>query len=361
MPQQMRGEVMRKLAIVIVPVLVLVLLFGGIGCFIEGEEPTPEPSPANYIYTNGIIEVGGDGEPIELINNPNATDPTYARLVSFIEQDPTDRYSYIFGPPKAAYVCSDFAEDVHNNAEAAGIRAAWVGIDILGDSEGHALNAFRTTDVGLVYIDCTGEGLWSMSRSQSGSWDKRAYVKIGKQYGVKVITEAKSSFHFLIYLGGPIVSSLVWNPGLNADKVIYTEDPAVHEWLESHDEVGLGLDLIQGWLQEHESDLYRCGLDVELINTMHLFDERNRCLHGSFGIDHPDNWWYCLIGGLGIDIDCIDVPWFKPLKEVQLSCLDNAEVELVEVDGINVEMGVKWRGIDWDEPLGTVEHIHKHW
>jgi len=45
-----------------------------------------------YIYENGAIMVGGDGEPIELINNPNATNPTYAELVAFIKEDSTDEH-----------------------------------------------------------------------------------------------------------------------------------------------------------------------------------------------------------------------------------------------------------------------------
>ena len=115
-----------------------------------------EPTSTPYIYENGAIIVGGDGEPIELINNPDATNPTYAELVAFIVTDSTDTKDYLkLG--LTGYVCADFAEDVHNNAEAAGIRAAWVSIDFGGNDEGHACNAFETTDRGLVYIDCTGE------------------------------------------------------------------------------------------------------------------------------------------------------------------------------------------------------------
>ena len=167
--------------------------------------PTPEPtSTSGYIYENGAIEVGGDGEPIELINNPNATNPTYAELIAFIESDTTDEHLYTssalvyFGAAKVSYICSDFAEDVHNNAEAAGIRAAWVGIDFEGGDEGHALNAFETMDRGLVYIDCTGEDPIArvarhIVRTEEGftlqeytptSWDKVAYVEIGKEYGL---------------------------------------------------------------------------------------------------------------------------------------------------------------------------------
>lgn len=123
-----------------------------------------------YIIHDGGIEVGGDGEPIELINNPDAANPTYDELVAFIMWDTTDTNSPIEKGP-GAYVCADFAEDVHNNAEAAGIRAAWVGVDFEGEeyAAGHALNAFETADGGLVYIDCT-------------EVDCIAYVEEGKEY-----------------------------------------------------------------------------------------------------------------------------------------------------------------------------------
>ena len=142
-----------------------------------------------YVYENGATTVGGDEEPIELINNPNATNPTYAELVAFIKADTTDTNDYVLEGYEA-YVCSDFAEDVHNNAEAAGIRAAFVSMYFEGKDKGHALDAFETTDRGLVYICCTGGGLWG--ESARSSWDKVAYVEIGKELGVIDIVKADS-------------------------------------------------------------------------------------------------------------------------------------------------------------------------
>jgi hypothetical protein len=158
---------------------------------------------SNYIHEDGAILVGGDNEPIELINNSSATNPTYAELTVFIEKDPTDKRRYL----PFSYICSDFAEDVHNNAEEAGIRAAWVGIDFEGQEVGHALNAFETTDRGLVYIDCTGqsiidelqylsaveseEGL-SIIYDSSTNWDAIAYIEVGKEYGLIPIAKAGS-------------------------------------------------------------------------------------------------------------------------------------------------------------------------
>ena len=159
----MKGHL--KISYVLVSFLLLVFLV--VGCVGTSNTPTPTPTTTptptfqkTHINIDGKIALRGSGEPVELINNPDATNPTFAELVAFLQRDQTDKYSYILGPPKNAYICTDFAETVHNNAEAAGIRAAWVGIDIEGEAEGHALNAFETTDLGLVYIDCTGKGLW---------------------------------------------------------------------------------------------------------------------------------------------------------------------------------------------------------
>ena len=164
-----------------------------------------------YIYQDGAIHVGGDGEPIELIDNPDAVNPTYNELLAFIKQDITDtkRYSEgieLKGRIILANICADFAEEVHNNAEAKGIKAAWVGIDFRGGGDGHALNAFETTDRGLVYVDCTGAILslaerfrqvLEASSSQTPSpkptsQDKIAYIEVGKEYGVVSLEYASS-------------------------------------------------------------------------------------------------------------------------------------------------------------------------
>ena len=153
-----------------------------------------------HIYEDGAIHVGADGKPIELINDPNATNTTYAELVAFIMEDTSDSKVYGEGVILAR-VCADFAEDVHNNAEAQGIRAAWVSIEFRGGGDGHALNAFETTDRGLVYIDCTGASLGERLRqsieasSKPMSRDKIAYIEIGKEYGVIDITIAKSPLY----------------------------------------------------------------------------------------------------------------------------------------------------------------------
>ena len=88
---------------------------------------------------------------MEMINNDAAKDPTWDELLAFLRADQTDKNLYI----PAVYECGNFARDIHNNAEAKGIRAALVAVHFY-DEIPHAVNAFKTTDRGLVYIDDTG-------------------------------------------------------------------------------------------------------------------------------------------------------------------------------------------------------------
>ena len=341
--------------------------------------PTPSSTATQmtktHVYTDGRIEVRGSGEPVELINNPNATNPTFAELVAFIERDRTDEYSYIFGPPKNAFVCSDFAETVHNNAEAAGIKAAWVGIDIEGEPEGHALNAFETTDLGLVYIDCTGKGLWDESPNRS-SWDRRVRVDIGKPYAVADIDKAKTLFKFLISepndadrkykLGDPQFNPFVsdkqvlgrleelgwiradtFGPILASQKRMQ-KDYEMLQWSRTHNIEELGLKWMQEWIREHEVELY--GRDFE---------------PGKYGenkeyITSTEQWvsntsWYILV-------DCLDTSWFEPVET------------LIDVDGIPIVWKIRWEMvnswyinaelvIEWYKPFGNkvIKDIHIHW
>jgi hypothetical protein len=97
-------------------------------------------------------------------------------------------------------MCGSFAETLHNNAEQEGIRAAWVAIDF-EDGETHALNAFDTTDEGIVFVDCTGGGFElaspsiDKSYSYTTDYDKIAYVQLEKEYGTVSLDKADSPSH----------------------------------------------------------------------------------------------------------------------------------------------------------------------
>lgn len=120
---------------------------------------------------------------INLVRNPNATDPTWQQLQAFLVADSTDKEVYNL----LTFPCGAFAEELCNHAEASGIRAAWVAIDFADGSEGHALNAFLTTDKGLVYIDCTGDNIQRYTIGGNNpaptNNDKVAYVQVGKELG----------------------------------------------------------------------------------------------------------------------------------------------------------------------------------
>ena len=154
------------------------------------------------------------GTRIELLNNPQAHDPTWQELMNFLSLDRTDERTYW----NLIYVCGSFAEDVHNNAEAAGLRAAWVVIEFATGGDDHALNAFMTTDKGLVFTDCTGQPLTiriptlkydpttgtfvSVPDSGSSSSDKVAYVSIDQELGLVSAAFAVSPTYdsYIMYL-----------------------------------------------------------------------------------------------------------------------------------------------------------------
>jgi hypothetical protein len=118
-------------------------------------------------------------------------------LQTFLIADNTDELTYIAD----SFVCADFAATLHNRAEKAGIKTAYVSVDFI-DGPAHALNAFNTTDKGLVYIDCTGPGfLEAPIRSSStinGNYDKVAYIKVNEEYGLIPLDKA-TSFDYEFY------------------------------------------------------------------------------------------------------------------------------------------------------------------
>ena len=167
-------------------------------------------------YTTGINSIAGalsydgrqppyrlypGGPPVKLINNSAAVDVTWDKLVAFVEADATDGNAYL--PDK--YMCGSFALDLHNNAEAAGIRAAWVAIDFYGQDVGHAATAFLTTDRGLVIIDDTSSydtAHQALSDAAAKSFDKVAYIAIGQDYGIIPLEVGNSPLYnyYLSYL-----------------------------------------------------------------------------------------------------------------------------------------------------------------
>ena len=123
-------------------------------------------SGKEYGYTDGYNSGKADGyeEGVQagLGHGYTLRDPTYREAVAFLKRDKTDKNEY----DEETYVCSHFAREVCNNAEAAGLRCAFVTIRY--PDGGHSIIAFETIDEGLVYFD-----------AQS---DDRARPVIGKRY-----------------------------------------------------------------------------------------------------------------------------------------------------------------------------------
>lgn len=93
---------------------------------------------------------GATNRSISIIENNASKDPTYDEMMAFIHWDETDKLKYTDN-----FKCAEFGTTIHDKAEWYGIKAHIV-ILIFSDGSGHLLNAFNTTDQGLIYVDCTG-------------------------------------------------------------------------------------------------------------------------------------------------------------------------------------------------------------
>jgi len=102
--------------------------------------------------------------------------PTWSELIQFIEEDSTDTLVYSAG----TFDCEGFAITLRDRASRYGFRCAYVTIDST-DRQGHALNAFETTDKGVVYVDVTEH-------------DTIAYVQVGQLYGRISLDVVKSDY-----------------------------------------------------------------------------------------------------------------------------------------------------------------------
>jgi len=349
--------------------LVLLLASSFVGC-VSTLAPAPELTPATvenprYIYEHGAIHVGADGKPIELIYNPNATNPTYAELIAFIKEDTSDSKVYSEG----FSMCADFAEDVHNSAETKGIRAAWVSIDFRESSDGHAMNAFETTDRGVVYVDCTGASSVERLRQtledspsqtpspKPTSRDNIAYVEIGKEYGCICVDKAKSSYSFyeeykqkrqernglLSEYGEEVMQ---YNREIEPWKVRLDGSKQMIDRVAKEYEMMLGdyNNEVAQYTQEIEQKVYQEGSSelAALVAWKLRLEEKSRA------IDKAYQEYERLRGDYTNEV----AQYFQGLQAW--------EVRLEGKKRVINELGEEL-GDSWFEPLGIVEDIHIHW
>ncbi|MDD4875727.1 MAG: hypothetical protein PHQ86_01140 [Dehalococcoidales bacterium] len=108
--------------------------------------------------------------------------PTYVEMKEFLARDETDANPFISGQ----YICCDFAAQVNNNAEANGIRTAYVRIR--ANKWGHVVIAFATTDRGLIFIEPQSDREAKIIIGERYPWYEAGAVSpIGYQYPIEEI------------------------------------------------------------------------------------------------------------------------------------------------------------------------------
>jgi len=183
---------MKKFLILVLVTVMSILSLGACATLLS-ETPVIEDGVSVYYRSQPPYHGLNADKPVNLTNNEAATNPTWEELVSFLELDDIDKGVYGFN----LRVCAEFANELHDNAEKAGIKSAWVTIEFEEIPDGHAFNAFETTDRGLVFVDCTGLvptdtiPLTSTDSNETVNRplppthnDRIAYVEIGKKYGL---------------------------------------------------------------------------------------------------------------------------------------------------------------------------------
>lgn len=115
--------------------------------------------------------------------------PTWAELKEFLKWDDTDTLPYVEGK----FDCCGYAVTLRDRASRYSIRCAFVEVNFTG-SNGHVLNAFETTDKGLVYVDVGGS-------------DKVAYIEINQPYGTINLDSVR--FEYIACTGDP---TEFWTP-----------------------------------------------------------------------------------------------------------------------------------------------------
>ena len=102
------------------------------------------------IEVPGLVISPGSAASSEPNSDNQADDPrnpSFREVRDFILGDTTSRNSFVLNE----YECRHFTTDANNNAEAEGLRCAFVLLCF--DQGQHSVIAFETTDRGLVYIE----------------------------------------------------------------------------------------------------------------------------------------------------------------------------------------------------------------
>ena len=154
----------------------------------ERRESVVFSGPATFAPTSSKI-AKADGTLVKLLNSTTAHDPeSLEQIYNFLRRDRTDELPYEPG----RFVCADFAERLHNQAEAAGLRCAYVTLDF-ASGEMHASNAFRLRNGTMVFVDCTNSRGNGKTRGPA-SHDTLVQVEVGRPYTPEPINDVPWTF-----------------------------------------------------------------------------------------------------------------------------------------------------------------------
>jgi hypothetical protein len=137
-----------KLVFLAATVTLLVLSFAlGGGTSLAQDQKIQSKVIAAPAQTTWLDNVSSNITGVSINQTVEIKNPTFKEVKEFILQDTANKHQFITNK----YECRHFATDVNNNAEAAGIRCAFV---LLCYKNGqHAVVGFETVDRGMIYIE----------------------------------------------------------------------------------------------------------------------------------------------------------------------------------------------------------------
>jgi hypothetical protein len=150
------------------------------------------------------------GQNVVINNHIGAVDPGFKELINFLSEDLTENKDYVY----PVYTCGDFAAHLHDKAEKQGIKCGVVGVKFnttykenlsgtlnisnypppyssYDTCRGHAINAFHTTDRGMVYVDSTGITVEEKGMGNK-PYDMIVYARKGEELGEIRVDQAES-------------------------------------------------------------------------------------------------------------------------------------------------------------------------
>jgi hypothetical protein len=139
----------------------------------------------------------------QALNNPTSpVNPKSTDVYNFLVDDKTDLIPY-----SGTFDTSDAAMTIHNNAEAAGLRCAFVSVSFAGSSKSYALDEFVVSDMTTpLYVDCV-----NLTTKTSGGSDTYVDLGISKPYIRKDIYNTASTYPIDSSYGNVTNITTIWH------------------------------------------------------------------------------------------------------------------------------------------------------